>query len=222
MTNPYAIRFILGALLLLATQTSSAATAREQLVGFLLDVKVLKADFVQTVVGEYNELVEESEGELALSAPRQFRFEYTQPYPQLLLADGEKLWIYDPDLEQVTVRPQSNEEANSPLTLILEPESLDQTFIVTEGGSEHELDWLLLTPIAERNDFDRLDLGFDQNGLKVMSYRDPSGLSTRLVFSDWQRDPGLAADYFAFVPPAGVDVVGLELIDSANVQPLDD
>ncbi len=216
------LRVILGVVLVLATQTASAATAREQLVSFLKDVQVLKADFVQTVVGDYGELIEESEGELALSAPRQFRFEYRQPYPQLLLADGEKLWIYDPDLEQVTVRAQSMEEANSPLTLILEPESLEQTFTVTEGGSEHELDWLLLTPTEERNDFDRLDLGFDGDGLKVMSYRDPSGQSTRLVFSNWQRDPSLATNYFAFTPPAGVDVVGLEMLDSANVQPLDD
>lgn len=216
------LRVILGVLFALSAQAASAATAREQLVSFLQGVQVLKADFVQTVVGDFGEIVEQSEGELALSAPRQFRFEYREPYPQLLLADGEKLWIYDPDLEQVTVRAQSMEEANSPLTLILEPESLEQTFTVTEGGSEHELDWLLLTPTEERNDFDRLDLGFDGKGLKVMSYRDPSGLNTRLVFSDWQRDPRLAADFFAFEPPAGVDVVGLELIDSATVKPLDD
>ncbi len=216
------LRFPLALSLLLFANAASAATAREQLVVFLGEVRVLKAEFEQIVIDDLGDIVEESEGELALAAPRQFRFEYQTPYPQLLLADGEKLWVYDPDLEQVSVRAQSTEEANSPLTLILEPEALEQTFLVTEGGMEHELQWLLLTPLEQRNDFDRLDLGFDQNGLRTMQYRDPNGQRTQLRFANWQRDPALPADFFRFEPPAGVDVVGLEAIDSAQVQPLDD
>lgn len=216
------LRCPLALALLLIANVAVAATAREQLVAFLGDVRVLKGEFEQVVIDDLGEVIEESEGELALAAPRQFRFEYRTPYPQLLLADGEKLWVYDPDLEQVSVRAQSTEEANSPLTLILEPEALDEIFMVTEGGMEHELHWLLLTPLEQRNDFDRLDLGFDQNGLRTMQYRDPNGQRTQLRFANWQRDPALPADYFRFEPPAGVDVVGLEAIDSAQVQPLDD
>lgn len=216
------LRCPLALALLLIANVAVAATAREQLVAFLGDVRVLKGEFEQVVIDDLGEVIEESEGELALAAPRQFRFEYRTPYPQLLLADGEKLWVYDPDLEQVSVRAQSTEEANSPLTLILEPEALDEIFMVTEGGMEHELQWLLLTPLEQRNDFDRLDLGFDQNGLRTMQYRDPNGQRTQLRFANWQRDPALPADYFRFEPPAGVDVVGLEAIDSAQVQPLDD
>ena len=216
------LRSFVAAMLCLLAQSAHAATARAQLESFLADVHVLKGEFEQSVVDEFGELVEDSQGELALSAPRQFRFEYQTPYPQLLIADGERLWVYDPDLEQVSVRAQSVEEANSPLTLILEPRLLDQTFVVTEGGEEHQLSWLLLTPKEERADFDRLDLGFDENGLRVMHYRDPNGQQTRLRFAHWQRDPDLPADYFAFTPPEGVDVVGMEDIDSAQVRPLDD
>jgi outer membrane lipoprotein carrier protein len=181
-------------------------------------VQVLDSRFEQTVTERDGAIAEESVGSVSLAVPQQFRFEYEEPYPQLILADGERVWVYDPELEQATVRLQASAEAQSPLTLILQPEALDERFIVTEGGEEDGLDWLLLQPKEERGDFDRLDLGFAGTELRQMRYVDPGGQRTRLVFAQWQRNPTLDKDHFRFEPPPGVDVIGLEEIEAGEAQ----
>src|SRR5690606_27744491 len=85
---------------------------------------------------------------VALSAPRMFRWEYEQPFPQLIVADGNDVWVYDPDLEQVTVRPQGREEQQSPLAVLIDPEQLERQFLVASAGSEGGLEWVELTPRA--------------------------------------------------------------------------
>lgn len=219
--NPMTLRwrlFCAGLLLLLAVPVAAAGKARTALHAFLEDVQVLDSRFEQTVSERDGALAEESVGSVSLALPQQFRFEYEDPYPQLILADGERLWVYDPELEQATVRLQASAEAQSPLTLILQPEALDDSFIVTEGGEEDGLDWLLLQPKEERGDFDRLDLGFAGNALREMRYVDPSGQRTRLVFAQWQRNPTLDSAHFRFQPPPGVDVIGLEEIEAGEAQ----
>ncbi|MEZ5443135.1 MAG: outer membrane lipoprotein chaperone LolA [Lysobacterales bacterium] len=201
-----------------------AATARAALHEFLDGAQVLASEFEQTVTSGEGRVEEQSEGQVALALPQQFRFEYTTPWPQLIVADGERVWVYDPDLDQATVRLQASAEAQSPLTLILEPKAIDQRFVVTEGGEENGLQWLLLQPKEERADFDRLDLGFNAQGLGAMRYRAPGGQQTELRFAQWQRNSDLPGDYFSFEPPPGVDVIGLEELQdgAANVQGLGD
>lgn len=211
-------------MLALPTVGLQAATARQSLLDFLADVQVLASRFEQTVSDAAGRIEEQSEGAVALALPQQFRFEYESPWPQLIVADGERVWVFDPDLDQATVRAQGSAEAQSPLTLILEPEAIDQRFVVTEGGEESALQWLLLQPREERADFERLDLGFDKDGLARMRYVAPGGQLTELQFSGWQRDPVLPADHFQFQPPPGVDVIGLEELEAgaATVQGLGD
>lgn len=211
-------------LALLLPAASAHATARQSLLDFLADVQVLASRFEQTVSDAQGRVEEQSEGAVALALPQQFRFEYESPWPQLIVADGERVWVFDPDLDQATVRLQASAEAQSPLTLILEPEAIDQRFVVTEGGEEAGLQWLLLQPREERADFERLDLGFNASGLAQMRYVAPGGQLTALSFAGWQRDPALPADHFAFQPPPGVDVIGLEEIEAgeASVQGLGD
>ncbi len=218
-------RALAGAVVLLASAPVFAVgTARTALHAFLADVQVIDSQFEQTVTERNGELAEESTGSVSLAVPQRFRFEYVDPYPQLILADGERIWVYDPELEQATVRLQASAEAQSPLTLILQPEALDDSFVVTEGGQEDGMDWLLLAPKEERGDFDRLDLGFAGSELRQMRYVDPTGQSTRLEFAAWRRNPELAADHFRFQVPPGVDVIGLEEIEAgaAQVQGLGD
>ncbi|MBW8810131.1 MAG: outer-membrane lipoprotein carrier protein LolA, partial [Lysobacter sp.] len=100
----------------------------------------------QQVFDTNGKLKESSSGQVALSAPRLFRWEYTKPYPQLIVADGKKVWVYEPDLQQVSVRPQGVEEQNSPLAALIDPSKLDAMFVVKDNGSRGGLNWLALEP----------------------------------------------------------------------------
>jgi outer membrane lipoprotein carrier protein len=118
------------------------------------------------------------------------------------------VWLYDPELEQVTVRVQSTEEAHSPLTVITDLKQLDRDFKVTEQGERDGLLWLRLVSTASDPQFDYADLGFDAHGLARMSFRDQLGAITDIRFSDWQRNAALPPGTFQFTPPAGADVIG--------------
>ena len=121
-------------LLLLLASPLVHADARAQLDAFSGGVKGLSADFRQRVYDPDGRLGEESTGTVQLRAPRQFRWEYLKPFPQLIVADGDHVWVYDPDLEQVNVRNQSAEENNSPLAVLIDPTELERQFKVKEGG----------------------------------------------------------------------------------------
>ena len=198
--------FLLGTTLL---AVPAFAGARDNLKSFTSGLKGLDGQFTQQVYDTRGKLKETSSGRVALSAPRLFRWEYAKPYPQLIVADGKKVWIYDPDLQQVTVRGQGSEEQNSPLSALIDPARLDQQFNVTESGSADGLQWLTLTPKSEGDaSFQSARLGFDDNGLARMEVLDAVGQSTRISFSGWKRNPTFAAGTFKYVPAKGVDVVG--------------
>src|SRR5699024_7632650 len=145
---------------------------------------------------------ESSSGQVALSAPRLFRWEYQEPYPQLIIADGSRVWVYDPDLEQVTVRPQGEEEQNSPLAALVDPSILERDFVVEEAGSSDGLEWLEIAPRqAGDAGFQNARLGFDGGVLVTMEVLDALGQRTEIGFSDWRRNPGFDPDTFEFTPP---------------------
>lgn len=185
------------------------AGARDQLKSFTAGLKGLDGQFTQQVFDGGGKLKESSSGRVALSAPRLFRWEYVKPYEQLIVADGSKVWVYDPDLQQVTVREQGVEEQNSPLSALIDPGKLDQQFNVSDGGSRDGLEWLALTPKNEGDaSFQSARLGFDGNGLAQMEVVDAVGQRTAIRFSGWKRNPSFAANTFKYSPAAGVDVVG--------------
>ena len=216
-----ASRLLIG-LCLLPLSLVAHAGAREQLASFSRGVQGLSANFAQKVYGPNGETKDESSGRVQLKAPRQFRWEVVKPYPQLIVADGDNLWVYDPDLEQVNVSNQSAEENSSPLAVLIDPTELERQFSVKEGGKGQGLDWLELKPKkADEAPFDRARLGFGPAGLVKMDLFDALGHRTVLGFSAWKRNPAFAADAFTFVPPAGVDVVG-EPVNKANVVPVSD
>jgi outer membrane lipoprotein carrier protein len=196
----------LGAVLLAGT---AIAGARDNLKSFTSGLKGLDGQFTQLVYDTKGKLKETSSGRVALSAPRLFRWEYAKPYPQLIVADGKKVWVYDPDLQQVTVREQGSEEQNSPLSALIDPAKLDQQFNVTESGSTDGLQWLTLTPKNEGDaSFQSARLGFSDGGLTRMEVLDAVGQSTKISFSGWKRNPAFAAGTFKYAPAKGVDVVG--------------
>ncbi|MDR3389741.1 MAG: outer membrane lipoprotein chaperone LolA [Rudaea sp.] len=199
---------LIGLLLASRLVASAADTARARLDAFAHGLNAISADFEQHVLDPNGGAGKTSTGTLALKAPRQFRWETKTPYQQLIVADGEKVWIYDPDLEQVTVRAQGTEEAHSPLTVLTDMSQLDRNFIASEQGDQDGLRWLRLKSKDKEPQFDYCDLGFGTAGLERMRFEDTLGNSTEIHFSHWQRDPKLAADTFRFTPPKGIDVIG--------------
>jgi outer membrane lipoprotein carrier protein len=211
---------VLASLLLFAVGTASAAdAARARLDAFSKGLASVSANFEQQVNDVSSGKTKTSRGTLALKAPRQFRWDTTAPYKQLIVADGEKVWIYDPDLEQVTVRAQGTEEAHSPLTVLTDLSQLDRDFVTSEQGDHDGMTWLRLKSKDKEPQFEYADLGFDQGGLARMAFKDTLGNSTEIRFSQWQRNPSLASDAFKFTPPKGVDVVG-DPTPAAEVHPI--
>jgi len=202
-------RWTTGLLLGTLAAGTAFAGARDDLEAFTTGLKGLDGDFVQQVYTAQGRLKETSSGEVQLSVPRLFRWEYIKPYPQLIVADGEKVWIYDPDLAQVTVRPQGLQEQSSPLAALFEPARLDAMFVVEETGEAGGLSWLKLTPKEGREaSFRSASLGFDDAGLAKMEVVDAIGQRTEIGFKGWERNPAFAADTFKYAPPKGVDVIG--------------
>ncbi len=189
--------------------TSAFAGARDDLNAFTKGLKGLDGQFTQQVFDTRGKLKESSSGQVALKTPRQFRWQYVKPYPQLIVADGTTVWIYDKDLEQVTRRPQGAEEQSSPLAALIDPGKLDARFVVKEAGNVDGLSWLSLAP---KNDaeasFRTARLGFANQQLVKMDVVDAVGQRTEISFSGWKRNPAFAESTFRYTPPKGVDVIG--------------
>ncbi len=201
-----AIRFL--AVLSLLVSTAAFAGARDDLDAFTRGLKGLDGQFTQTVFDANGKLKETTSGRIALSAPRLFRWEYVKPYEQLVIADGSKVWVYDPDLAQVTVRPQGEQEENSPLAALIDPSRLDRDYRVAETGTRDGLEWLELTPRqADNASFQRARLGFDGSGLARMEVIDSLGQRTEIGFSGWKKNPAFPKGTFSYTPAKGVDVV---------------
>lgn len=194
--------------LLLAASAVAHAGARDELNAFTKGLKGLDGQFTQQVFDARGKQKEMSSGRVAVSAPRLFRWEYTRPYVQLVVADGKTVWVVDPDLNQATRRPQGPEEASSPLAVLLEPARLDRDFAVKDGGIENGIAWLEIAPRSADAGFKTARLGFSAGQLARLEYVDALGQRTVIAFSGWQRNPAFAPDTFRYIPAKGVDVIG--------------
>lgn len=196
-------------LVVLAISASAMAAARDQLNQFTRGINMLDGQFSQQVFDPQGQLSESSTGRIALAKPRQFRWEYAQPFPQLIVADGARVWVFDPELEQVSVRPQSLEEQQSPLAALIDPGALERQFKITEGGDHDGMSWLVLLPRSGTDaQVTQAWLGFSNGELHRMELHDALDQRTVIAFSKWRRNPELPADTFRFTPPEGVDVIG--------------
>ncbi|HEX7349321.1 MAG TPA: outer membrane lipoprotein chaperone LolA [Rhodanobacteraceae bacterium] len=199
---------LLIGLSLVAGSAMAATGARARLDAFANGLHSLRGDFSQTVYDAHGNVTGNSHGLLALQSPRMFRWQVTDPYKQLIVADGHKVWVYEPDLQQVTVSDQGAAEAHSPLTVLTDIAQLDTEFKATEAGTRDGLEWLRLVSRSQDPQFEYAEIGFDNRGPRRMVFKDTLGNKTEIVFSGWERNPSLAAGTFTFVPPKGTDVVG--------------
>ena len=222
MIRSFSLCFTLVSLLAFSTGVFSATgPARQALNQFSGKVKALGGSFSQTILDANGRTIEQSSGLLKLQAPRQFRWEVQKPEPQLVIADGDNIWVYDIELEQVSVRPQSFDESNSPLAVLLDLAMLDQEFFVSEAGTESGMQMLQLKSRAKEPEFQSAKLGFDKSGLAHMQLTDNFGQRTVIRFSGWRKNTALKASEFKFSPPDGVDVVG-QMADKATVTGIPD
>ena len=184
------------------------AGAIDQLHRFLETTKTLKAEFVQIVVAQSGRKPQQSSGLVAIARPGKLRWEIKKPFPQLMVGDGEKIWIYDPELQQVTVRKAGQAIGGSPAALLSGNNDLEKNFNLKEAGEAEGMSWVEATPKANDTGFDKVRLGFVGSDLKAMELHDSFGQTTHIRFEQIERNPNLAAGTFKFTPPAGVDVVG--------------
>ncbi len=200
------------AIFLLVTAQAASAGAIDKLHHFFESTKTMRADFAQIVVAKNGKKPQQSTGVMMFSRPGKFRWQIEKPYSQLLVGDGEKVWIYDPDLRQVTVRKVDAALGSTPAALLVGEgagkSTLEKNFTLRDAGEREGLDWIEAIPKTPDSGFEKLQLGFSGNDLKAMELFDNFGQTTSLLFLHIERNPPIAATFFRFTPPAGVDVIG--------------
>lgn len=197
------LRFAITSGLLILSQTIWAASLQT----YLGDVKSITAKFEQRVQSEATDKKNQSHGILVVQSPNKFRLEYTKPYKQIYVADGKRLWSYDEDLEQVTVKSQANMLTNTPAMVLSNPADLDKAYKVKAQGTNEGIEWFHLTPLQSESGFDFVRLGFVERKLRYFEMQDSFGQTTQLHFTDLKYNTALSKDSFVFTPPAGVDVI---------------
>ena len=199
---------ILSACLLLLSLPVHADDGVARMHRFLKDVKSLKADFSQVVLDANGKQVKQSTGTLVIRRPDHFRWDYAKPNPEVIVADGKRLWLYDVELQQVTVKPLDATLATSPAVLLSGSNDVEKSFSVTDLGERGDLAWVQLKPKVQDSDFDSVRLGFKGDDVSVMELKDNLGNTTRISFDHIQRNPAVDDAAFHFTPPAGADVIG--------------
>ncbi len=192
---------------LLLAHVVFAATGSEQLRAFVSQTKSLEVPFTQRVHDPKGKLTQEASGMFRMQRPGKFQWRYEKPYDQLIVGDGARLWIYDKDLEQVTVKDMQSAIGNTPALLLSGAVDLNANFSVTDLPARDALVWAELRPRDTEAGFAKLRLGFDGATVKTMELYDNFDQTTILNFGDGRSNMPVDAAYFRFTPPAGVDVI---------------
>ncbi|MBS0358107.1 MAG: outer membrane lipoprotein chaperone LolA [Proteobacteria bacterium] len=199
------LRTIITIISLFIYSNAFAVTPTQALEQNLSQLHSMQANFTQVVTNARGHVLQKSSGEMALLRPGKFRWVSNSPTRQLIVADGKKLWIFDKDLEQVTVKPLSKSLDNSPgMFLSNSPDNLSEYYNVT---SEKNPNNFLITPKAEDAQFTSIELQYSNNELVFMQLHDQLGQTTKLAFTHIKVNSELNPKLFMFHPPKGVDVV---------------
>ena len=201
------MRSALPLLLALLCGTAQAA-AIERFKTFVKTTQSARADFEQNVVDRAGKPVQKANGTFVFQRPGKFRWVYAKPADQVIVGDGERVWIHDRDLNQVTVRKLSKALGSTPAALLAGSGDIEGAFELSEAGMRDGLEWLEAKPREREAGFDRVRMGFSSSGLQAMELVDHFGQTTRLRFTNLTRNPKIDADEFRFTPPKGADVLG--------------
>lgn len=198
---------LLFALCLGLAPGAATASAGEALQVFLDGTRTLAANFSQQLFDERKLVIEESRGDLLLRRPGEFRWRYVEPFEQLIVSNGERVWIWDADLTQVTIRRAGRSMGGSPALLLTSTRPLAELFELTEVGQRGELDWVELKPLEDGAAFARLRVGMRGERIGAMELVDTFGQTTVLTFRDIDAAPEVPVDAFRFEIPEGADVM---------------
>ncbi len=174
---------------------------------FLQQTTTGKARFAQIIVDKNMKQLQQSTGTMHFARPGKFRWEYDKPYEQLIVGDGSRLWVYDKDLNQVSVRKLDQALGDSPAALLAGSNEIEKIYNLTNIGNQEGLDWVEAVPKSKENAFERIRLGFSSSGLEAMELRDQFAQVTVIKFAAVERNPKLPPELFKFVPPKGADVI---------------
>jgi len=191
------------------TSPAFAQSAEKRLNDALAKLDNLTADFKQTVLDDEKKIVQQSSGKVAIQRPGKFSWIYTTPYEQRIIADGKELWIYDVDLDQVTVKPMATGLASAPIMILMRQDKIDSEFNISEIGQRKFLYWVKLEPKTRDMDYTDVYIGLEDGAVKAMELRDKFGQSTQIVFDKLRLNVVHNPATFKFVAPAGVDVFGV-------------
>lgn len=198
----------LGALLMaLAAAAPARAGAVDALREFLSQTKTARGEFTQQVTRGNTQAAPASSGTFVFARPGKFRWIYQKPYEQVLVADGEKLYLYDKDLNQVTVKTLSAALPASPASILFGASDFEREFAVKDDGVRDGLAWLTATPRAKESAYERIDIGFRDATPAAMTIRDSFGQTSKLEFRSFERNPRVEPEQFRFTTPAGADVL---------------
>ena len=187
---------------------AAEAGAIEKLKNFIAATHSAQAEFTQNVLDPNGKRIQSASGTMQFQRPGKFRWEYRKPYEQIIVGDGAKFWLYDADLNQVTVRKLDAALGSSPAALLSGSNEIERGFSLSEDGSQEGLEWLQAKPKGQESSFEKVRMGFDaQSGLVVMELNDMFGHKNVLRFSGMKRNPKIPGQQFSFTPPKGADVL---------------
>lgn len=200
---------MLRLILLLALVLPGAVSAAtiEQLKSLLEQTTTARARFAQMVLDKNMKKLQQATGTMQFARPGKFRWEYDKPYEQVIVSDGARVWLYDKDLNQVTVRKYDRALGSSPAALLAGSNEIEKNYRFTGLGAQDGLDWLEAVPRTQDTAFERIKLGFGKAGLEAMELRDQFGQITVIKFSTIERNAKIPPETFTFTPPKGADVI---------------
>jgi outer membrane lipoprotein carrier protein len=199
-------RFFLALFVTLFFQNADASSL-ERFQSYLRTTQSARADFEQKVFDKSGKLVQQSKGNFAFLRPGRFRWTYVKP-PQVIVGDGDRVWIHDTDLNQVTVRKVARVLGATPAALLAGASDIEKSFDLVEAGEKDGLEWLEAKPKEKESGFERIRLGMSASGVDAMELVDHFGQTTVLRFTNMVRNPQFEAGTFRFTPPKGADVLG--------------
>jgi len=194
---------------LLCVSSLAHAGGLDKLKEFVAATHSAQADFTQVVLDQNGKRIQSASGIMQFQRPGKFRWTYQKPYEQIIVGDGEKFWLYDVDLNQVTVKKLDAALGSSPAALLSGSNEIERGFTLKESGNQDGLDWLQAIAKTQDSGFDKILMAFNtQAELVIMELNDAFGHKTVLRFSNMQRNPKFSAQQFQFTPPKGADVLG--------------
>ena len=185
----------------------AGASSVEALKSLLEQTTTARARFAQMVLDKNMKTLQQVTGTMQFSRPGKFRWEYDKPFEQTIVSDGKQLWLYDKDLNQVTIRRLDRALGSSPAALLAGSNEIEKSYTLTSVGSQEGLDWLEAMPKTQDTAFEKVRLGFGKSGLEAMELRDQFGQITVIKFSTIERNAKIPQEAFRFTPPKGADVI---------------